>query len=160
MKPVFAMVSLALLLGLPQMTFAVDTDGDGVPDELDNCVLVYNPPPFDCDTDQDGYGNLCDPDFDQNFVVNALDYTRRFLPDFLNPPPASNCGGFDCVTSGGTNHALDGTNMDCSADGPNGSSDGSVNAADAVNFSHYFQGPSQPRPGPSGLACAGVPGCS
>ena len=32
-------------------------DGDGVFDVLDNCSLVANAPPFDCDTDHDGYGN-------------------------------------------------------------------------------------------------------
>ncbi|WP_049794576.1 dockerin type I domain-containing protein [Methylomonas methanica] len=50
---------------------ASDTDGDGVPDNLDNCILVANA--NQRDTDGDGYGNICDPDFNQNRVVDPLD---------------------------------------------------------------------------------------
>jgi hypothetical protein len=35
-----------------------DTDGDGVPDQLDNCPLVFNPD--QSDTDHDGTGDACD----------------------------------------------------------------------------------------------------
>ncbi|MEM7084424.1 MAG: penicillin acylase family protein [Pseudomonadota bacterium] len=48
-----------------------DSDGDSVGDDVDNCLLVANPPQRD--TDGDGFGNLCDPDFDNNNVVNFLD---------------------------------------------------------------------------------------
>lgn len=48
-----------------------DTDGDGVTDSADNCVLVRNP--AQRDTDRDGYGNYCDPDFNNDLVVNAVD---------------------------------------------------------------------------------------
>jgi NAD-dependent dihydropyrimidine dehydrogenase PreA subunit len=37
---------------------AVDTDGDGIPDEEDNCPGVHNP--CQTDYDDDGCGNLCD----------------------------------------------------------------------------------------------------
>lgn len=37
---------------------APDTDGDGVPDSLDNCATVANP--TQVDTDGDGVGDLCD----------------------------------------------------------------------------------------------------
>ena len=50
---------------------AADTDSDGVADPVDNCTLVPNPPQRD--TDSDGYGNYCDPDFDNNLIVNAAD---------------------------------------------------------------------------------------
>lgn len=49
----------------------VDTDGDGVDDSLDNCTLRANPDQRD--SNGDGYGNACDPDFDDNGTVNFLD---------------------------------------------------------------------------------------
>ncbi|MDD2761414.1 MAG: DUF642 domain-containing protein [Methylomonas sp.] len=48
-----------------------DTDGDGVADNLDNCTLVANA--NQRDTDADGYGNICDADFNQNKVVDPVD---------------------------------------------------------------------------------------
>ena len=50
---------------------SLDTDGDGVPDDLDNCTLVANPDQRD--THGDGYGNICDPDLDNNGTVNVVD---------------------------------------------------------------------------------------
>jgi hypothetical protein len=41
---------------------AEDHDSDGMFDVLDNCSAVANGPPIDCDTDNDGYGNICDCD--------------------------------------------------------------------------------------------------
>jgi Thrombospondin type 3 repeat len=41
-------------------TTAPDTDGDGIPDSLDNCPLVFNPSQLD--NDSDGIGDCCDPD--------------------------------------------------------------------------------------------------
>jgi hypothetical protein len=35
-----------------------DQDGDGIPDDVDNCVADFNPD--QADADQDGVGNLCD----------------------------------------------------------------------------------------------------
>ncbi|ANM29520.1 hypothetical protein ABI59_07890 [Acidobacteria bacterium Mor1] len=48
-----------------------DVDGDGVFDYMDNCLLDANPDQRD--TDRDGFGNRCDPDFDQNGVVTEAD---------------------------------------------------------------------------------------
>jgi hypothetical protein len=53
---------------------APDTDGDGIADNLDNCTLVPNP--NQRDTDGDGYGNLCDPDFNGDLTVNINDFNR------------------------------------------------------------------------------------
>ena len=50
----------------------VDTDGDGVPDNLDNCINVANPSQLDADGD--GYGNACDADLDNNGTVSATDF--------------------------------------------------------------------------------------
>lgn len=49
----------------------IDTDGDGIDDQNDNCTLVPNP--NQRDTDADGYGNYCDPDFNQDLWINASD---------------------------------------------------------------------------------------
>ena len=48
-----------------------DTDGDGIPNELDNCTLVANA--SQCDSDGDGYGNRCDGDLTGNGFTNAQD---------------------------------------------------------------------------------------
>ena len=50
----------------------LDTDGDGFNDLLyDNCTLVANPNQLD--TDADGYGNICDADFNNDDFVNSVD---------------------------------------------------------------------------------------
>jgi hypothetical protein len=108
-----------------------DTDGDGVFDSLDNCSTVMNAPPADCDTDNDGYGNLCDGDFDEDSFVFSGDFSI-WNADFLG-------GGYD----GGT-----GTDMDC---------DGYVFSGDFAIWNGYFLGSGSP--GPSGLYCAGTVPC-
>ena len=50
----------------------VDTDDDGVADNLDNCKLVANA--NQRNTDGDTFGNICDPDFNQNKIVDPLDF--------------------------------------------------------------------------------------
>jgi hypothetical protein len=59
----------------------VDTDGDGVSDVADNCMLIPNGPndtatagPSQNDTDMDNYGNRCDADFNNNGLVDAQDF--------------------------------------------------------------------------------------
>ncbi len=49
----------------------LDSDGDGVRDELDNCTLVENADQRDSDVD--GFGNLCDADLNNDGTVNAID---------------------------------------------------------------------------------------
>lgn len=48
-----------------------DSDSDGVPDVADNCIDVPNPDQRD--THGDGYGNLCDPDLNNDGNVDFLD---------------------------------------------------------------------------------------
>ena len=48
-----------------------DSDSDGVPDGLDNCQNHSNPDQRD--TDGDGLGNRCDPDFNQDGIINFAD---------------------------------------------------------------------------------------
>lgn len=49
----------------------IDTDGDGVVDFADNCTLVKNT--NQRDTNGDGYGNICDPDLNNDAGVNFTD---------------------------------------------------------------------------------------
>jgi len=56
-------------------------DGDGVGDACDNCTLVANGPTIpdaggnsQRDTDADGYGNVCDADFNNSGRVDSSDY--------------------------------------------------------------------------------------
>ena len=64
----------------------LDQDGDGVPDNVDNCPSMINP--LQEDTDGDGLGNVCDncPDFD-----DTLDADGDGLAD-----------GCDLIPNGGT----------------------------------------------------------
>jgi hypothetical protein len=109
-------------------------DGDGIPDVLDKCTLDSRNAVATCDTDCDGYGNPCDGDFDQNYAPNSIDFGAFFIPAFKGAPPTR------------------GQDMDCN---------GSVNA---IDFGQYFVPKFKGAfggniPGPSGLACAGQPGC-
>jgi hypothetical protein len=48
-----------------------DDDGDGIPNNVDNCPNVSNPRQLDADGD--GIGNACDPDKDGDGVLNPAD---------------------------------------------------------------------------------------
>lgn len=48
-----------------------DSDGDGNDDNADNCTLVQNE--LQRDTDGDGMGNMCDPDFNNDNQINFAD---------------------------------------------------------------------------------------
>lgn len=55
----------------------LDFDGDGVPNVVDNCITVFNTDQRD--TDDDGYGNMCDADLDGSLRVDGddLDIMRK-----------------------------------------------------------------------------------
>ncbi len=107
-----------------------DDDGDGLVNRSDNCSRVANP--GHCDTDRDGYGNLCDADFDQSGSVDAVDFSRYFKRDLR--------AGVDSGR---------GTDMNC---------DGVVSDADFPGFQARFKS-TRSQPGPSGLRCAGTIPC-
>lgn len=65
---------------------ASDSDSDGVVDAADNCTLVPNP--AQRDTDGDNFGNYCDPDFDNNLIINASDLAFLKTQFFSNDPDA------------------------------------------------------------------------
>ncbi len=68
-----------------------DFDEDGVPDESDNCVEVPNPDQRD--TNADGFGNICDPDYNDDLAVGIPDFS--VLRSFFGGPPGPS--GLDCA---------------------------------------------------------------
>ena len=80
---------------------SADDDLDGVVNVSDNCVCSANPPitPLafqhttggQLDDDQDGFGNQCDGDFDNNGAVDGTDYLE-FTASMGKLRSASNCG--------------------------------------------------------------------
>ncbi len=108
---------------------ALDTDGDGVLDALDNCAMTPNPTQLDAN--QDGYGNICDADLNNSGTVTTADF--GLLRSVLN----------QAAGSSPTAEAAD----------LNGS--GTVTTADFAILRPRLNTP----PGPSGLACAGTVPC-
>ena len=64
-----------------------DADSDGLQDLNDNCLLKPNPKQRD--TDNDGFGNLCDPDLNNDFIIdnNDLNVMKK---QFLKKKPSTN----------------------------------------------------------------------
>ena len=57
---------------------SLDTDGDGVPDSIDNCPSNYNPDQLD--TDGDGMGNVCDDDDDNDGMSDQYEIDHGLDP--------------------------------------------------------------------------------
>lgn len=106
-----------------------DPDHDGLADPEDNCLGRWNP--TQSDADQDGFGNLCDGDFDGDGRVGARDLTT------LGRTFGARTGDPDY------DRAVD---LD---------DDGAVGATDLLLWMRSFAR----APGPSGLACAGSRPC-
>ena len=71
MRPTLSAAAVLFMLwGTP--AFAIDFDGDGIGDGLDNCSERMNS--LQDDTDEDDCGNLCDADYDQTGVVGFSDF--------------------------------------------------------------------------------------
>lgn len=109
-----------------------DGDGDGVNFFVDNCMYVYNP--TQADSDGDGFGNVCDADFDNNRGAGISDYTL-FQNEFGGAAPTYN-------------ELID---MDCN---------GGVGISDYTLFKNNFGGNYVPGTQTySGLTCVGTPPC-
>ena len=82
--PVLAF-TLMLSIALSMASFAgsvADTDADGIPDDFDNCILTANGPlggacSTNQDGDDDGYGNACDCDFNNDGACGLDDLTYK-----------------------------------------------------------------------------------
>jgi uncharacterized protein (TIGR03790 family) len=69
-----------------------DLDGDGISNELDNCAEIPNP--AQRDANQDGFGNLCDADVDNDGIVAtswAFTDPHRTAPCPTSPDIESIC---------------------------------------------------------------------
>ena len=104
-----------------------DTDGDGVPDDVDNCTLDANP--LQIDSNGDDIGNVCDADLNNDCDVNFLDLGAMKAVFFSNDADA------DLVGAG------------------NSEPDGMVNFFDLGRMKATFFG----QPGPSALGCDNDP---
>jgi hypothetical protein len=105
-------------------------DDDGVACAQDNCMELSNAAQID--TDQDGYGNACDPDYDNDGVVGGRDF-RALRRAFGS--------------------ALGDSRYDPAVDSD---ADDSIGEADFQFFrAHFAQAP-----GRSGLVCAGTIPCA
>lgn len=120
-----------ILFALPALAGSVsDADADLVPDGFDNCSTRANGPndaSNQVDADQDGFGNVCDADANNDCATTTLDF-----PFFLDPFV-------------GTSSSLE---FDFNGDG-------AVTTLDFTLFLSFFT--SGAPPGPSGLSCAICP---
>jgi len=111
----------------------VDNDGDELPDFQDNCPLVFNP--GQADNDNDGYGDSCDWDDDNDLIPDvgtAASTTRLQIQDVenitSNIPQIDNAGAYIGVYSTSTGQAYgihklnDGSYQDLGHTAPGGSS--------------------------------------
>ena len=132
--PRLAIIAAGLMLTCTQ-AIAVDTDLDGVEDNLDNCIEAPNGPLIldaggnsQLDTNDDGYGNICDGDLNNDGDTNTLDLNLYRLAHRTEP--------------GDPNYNPD---ADFNGDGP-------VNSLDLIIYNQDLH--RQP-PGPS---CIDLPG--
>lgn len=72
-------------------SLAVDSDNDGISDEMDNCTLVANQDQRDSNGDY--FGNRCDADLNNDLVINFLDLGIMKANFFSADPDADLDGG-------------------------------------------------------------------
>lgn len=68
----------------PETINCDDLDEDGIANKMDNCIVHANPE--QADTDEDGYGNACDADFNNDCIVNSLDLAEFSVQFFTAEP--------------------------------------------------------------------------
>ena len=122
----FATFAFMFVVGTSGAGPAADGDGDGIQDDMDNCSAEANAGQYD--SNQDGYGNICDTDFNNDGVTGG--------PDF----------GI-LVANFGSSEAVDGEDFNADVDP---TEDGVVGGPDfGLLVGDFGSGP-----GPSGRSCA------
>lgn len=114
-----------------------DPDGDGVQTNMDNCSAAANT--GQQDDDQDGYGNACDGDYNQDGIVGGPDFTAF-------------AAAFGATSKTDANYSYV---VDCN-------SDGIIGGPDFTCFAEQFKngravGGLEGGPGPSGRSCVIAP---
>ena len=89
-----------------------DSDGDGIPDSEDNCI--DDPNPDQTDTDQDGLGDVCDEDDDNDGYSDIDDCDP--LDSSINPDASEVCNGLDDNCNGEIDEGFADTDSDGLAD--------------------------------------------
>jgi hypothetical protein len=85
-----AIASTATAAGGTSGAGVTDTDGDGIPDNVDNCSAVANSDQRD--TNGDGYGNRCDADLNNDGSANFTDLAM-FRQKFGSQDPNADFSG-------------------------------------------------------------------
>ncbi len=80
------LISWQFQVGTSGGATVLDTDLDGIPDDVDNCKLAANPDQSDLDAD--GLGDACDDDIDGDGIANEVDN----CPFFANPSQTDSNG--------------------------------------------------------------------
>ncbi|MFH0983157.1 MAG: hypothetical protein V2A79_16680 [Planctomycetota bacterium] len=135
-------------------TSPTDHDGDGIPDESDNCPEHYNPSQADCDGD--GTGDACQP--------GATDCNANDIPDDCDLAAGTsqdcntNAVPDECDLAAGASLDCNGTAVpdECEAiGGGDFDADGGVNLDDYAAFEDCLAGPGVP-PDPVLPQCVNV----
>ena len=84
------------ILTVTEPSAPTDIDGDGVNDDIDNCLMDSNP--LQIDADMDGYGNRCDADFNNDCATNSVDL-GLFKAGFFGSDPLLDLDGDGMVNS-------------------------------------------------------------
>lgn len=85
----------AIFLATEASVVGTDSDGDGVADANDVCILVPDGPVQprpQRDSNADGFGNLCDADLNDDGIVNFADLAR-LRRVFFGPDPDADLNG-------------------------------------------------------------------